>query len=44
MVAAMSSLASEAAQLARLSPRQREVLEARPGRVPRHDGWRSSSA
>jgi FixJ family two-component response regulator len=28
MVAAMSSLASEAAQLARLSPRQREVLEA----------------
>jgi hypothetical protein len=28
MVAAMSNLASEAAQLARLSPRQREVLEA----------------
>jgi hypothetical protein len=30
MVAAMSSLASEAAQLARLSPRQRDVLEAFP--------------
>jgi hypothetical protein len=30
MVAAMSSLASQVAQLARLSPRQRDVLEAFP--------------